>query len=315
MNGWTSAEKNAIAASALRAPSVHNTRPWVLELRDDRRVAELYQRYDRALPRHDPRGRDLLISCGAALEHVLVAMRVLGWVPATTLFPDVEHPDLVARVRTAGRAAPSTMDTAAHAAVGRRHSERGPFATRAVGESTVARLVAANRVDGVGLRRIRDPVELTALARLLSHAAVVLRADRAYQRELSAWTAPVRDPAPGAGVAAPHRVTTVPWAGLIRRSTTVPDVTTLASRLGHELLLVVETPDDGPVDHVRAGMAAESVWLAATHAGLAGALLTQPFQLAQARAGLVESLLLNGFPQLLLRLGHRAGGREVGGTP
>jgi hypothetical protein len=84
----------------------------------------------------------------------------------------------------------------------------------------------------------------------------------------------------------------------------VPDVETLADRLGGELLLLVQTPDDSPRDHVRAGMAAESIWLAATATGLAGSLLTQPLQLSESRAGLVEALSLNGFPQLLLRLGH-----------
>ena len=41
-----------------------------------------------------------------------------------------------------------------------------------------------------------------------------------------------------------------------------------------------------------------------TDAGLVGSVLTQPFQLPEVRAGLVEALSLAGFPQLLLRLGH-----------
>jgi nitroreductase len=93
--------ENALRA-ATRAPSVHNTQPWVLELPDEGR-AELYERLDRTLPRHDPLGRDRLISCGAALTHVLLAMRVLGWVPETTLFPE---PDLDRRGRRASDSRP-----------------------------------------------------------------------------------------------------------------------------------------------------------------------------------------------------------------
>ena len=33
-------------------------------------------------------------------------------------------------------------------------------------------------------------------------------------------------------------------------------------------------------------------------------VVTQPFQVPEVLAGLVEALSLNGFPQLLLRLGH-----------
>lgn len=304
MTTWTLGEKNLIVTAAVSAPSVHNTQPWVLELHDEGR-AELYERLERALPHHDPLGRDRLISCGAALAHVLLAMRVLGWMPETTLFPEADRPDLVARVTVARRAEPSDVDIAAYDAIPRRRSHRKPFCTTPVDAETRARLLTANRTDGVGVRPVSGPEELAALAKVVNHSALVLRADHAYQRELSAWTAPIREPLPGAGVsAAIRRTATLPWAGLVRRTTAVPDVETLADRFGGELILLVETPDDGPLDHVRAGMAAESVWLAATDAGLAGSLLTQPLQLSESRAGLVEALSLNGFPQLLLRFGH-----------
>ena len=305
MTGWTIGEKNLIATAAVRAPSVHNTLPWVLDLPDGERVAELYERLDRALPRHDPAGRDRLISCGAALEHVRIALRVLGWAPEVALFPDPGRPDLVARVRATGRTEQSDVDWRAHAAIGARRSHRKPFAQAPVPDATVHRLLGAHHTGGVGLRPVREG-ELLTLAGLLSHTALVLRDDHAYQRELAAWTAAVHDPLPGVGVsAASRRTTTLPWAGLVRRTTAVPDVETLADRLSRECLLLVETVDDGPPDHVRAGAAAESVWLAAVDAGLAGALLTQPFQLSEVRAGLVEALSPQGFPQLLLRFGRR----------
>jgi hypothetical protein len=304
MTLWTIGEKNLIVTAACAAPSVHNTQPWVLELHEEG-SAELYERLDRALPRHDPLGRDRLISCGAALQHVVLAMRVLGWTPEVTLFPDTDRPDLVARVTTAVRTEPSEADIAAYDAIPHRRSNRTRFRDAPVDATLRTRLLAANRTDGVGVRVVASAEEITALAKVVSHSALVLRADRGYQRELSAWMAPVREPLPGGGVsAATRRTSTLPWAGLVRATTAVPDTAALADRLGDELLVLVETSDDGPHDHVRAGMAAESVWLAATAAGLAGSLLTQPFQPSESRAGLVEALFLSGFPQLLLRLGH-----------
>ena len=314
MTGWTTEEKNLLADAAVRAPSVHNTLPWVLELPelpDGGRVAELYERFDRALPRHDPRGRDRLISCGAALEHVRIGSRVLGWAPEVALFPDPDRRDLVARVHARHRTTPSDADTRAYAAVRARRSHRKPFGPAPVAEHTVRWLIAANHTDGTGVRRVRGEEETRALARLLTHAAQALRDDRGYQRELAAWTSAVRDPLPGTGISsALRRTATMPWAGLVRRTTAVPDVETLAARLSGECLLLVETPDDGRRDHVLAGAATESVWLAAVGGGLTGALLTQPFQLSEVRAGLVEALSLNGFPQVLLRLGWRAGHDE-----
>jgi hypothetical protein len=300
---WTSGEKHLITASAALAPSVHNTRPWSLEFHDE--YVSLYERLDRALPRHDPLGRDRLISCGTALEHVLLAMRILGWTPEFELRHEHTHPDEIARVRATGRTEPSAVDRRHHSAASVRHSHRKPFVARPVETALRRELVNAHRVDGVALRPVTEPQEIAVLARLLNHSALVLRADRAYQRELTAWTAPVPEPLPGGGVSSTtSRVSTLPWAGLVRYTTAIPDIGFLADRLSREFLLLVETPDDGRHDHVRAGMAAEQTWLAATDAGLVGSVLTQPFQLHEVRAGLVESLSLGGFPQLLLRFGH-----------
>jgi hypothetical protein len=304
MTGWTLGEKNFVATAAALAPSVHNTQPWVLDFHDGHGVS-LYVRLDRALPRHDPLGRDRLISCGAALEHVLLAMRVLGWAPELTLRPDPGHPDEIGRVTAIRRTAMSDVDLKRWRAISSRHSYRRRFAAGRVDAGLRATLAGAHDIDGVGIRPVTDIGEFPVLARLLSHAALALRADHAYQRELSAWTASTRDPLPGGGLSsAIRRTATLPWAGLVRRTTVIPDVPTLTDWLSREFLLVVETPDDGPLDHIRAGMATEAVWLAATAAGLAGSVLTQPFQLPEVRAGLVESLSLSGFPQLLLRLGH-----------
>jgi hypothetical protein len=300
---WTAGEKHLITGAAALAPSVHNTQPWVLEFHDEH--ISLYERLDRALPHHDPVGRDRLISCGAAVENAVSAMRILGWLPAVRLRHDPAQPDEVARITVTGRAEPSDVERRRHQAISDRHSHRGPFAGRAVENDLRRELLGAHTVDGVGLRALADPEEVAALARLVSHSALVLRADHAYQRELTAWTAPVREPMPGAGVSsATRRVSTLPWAGLVRRTTAIPDIGFLADRLSREFLVLVETPDDGRHDHVRAGMAAEQVWLAAVDAGLAGSLLTQPFQLPEVRAGLVEKLALSGFPQLLLRFGY-----------
>lgn len=304
MSAWTLGEKNLIAAAATAAPSVHNTQPWVLEFHDHHQ-ASLYERLDRALPRHDPLGRDRLMSCGTAIEHVLLAMASLGWVTELELRHEREHPDEIGRITATGRAEPSEVDLRLYRAITARRSHRKPFSGQPVPSDLRADLLGAQTIDGVGLRVVADSADVAALARLLSHSALVLRSDHAYQRELSAWTSPVRDPLPGRGVSAANRRTaTLPWAGLVRRTTAIPDLPVLVDRLSRELLVLVVTPDDGPRDQVRAGMAAERVWLTAAAAGLVGSLLTQPFQLHEARAGLVEALSLNGFPQLLLRFGH-----------
>src|ERR1700728_3137150 len=86
--------------TAARAPSVHNTRPWRFHV--SRYVIELYSDPGRKL-RLDPVGREMIISCGAALFGLRLAVRSLGYLPEVELLPD--PPRLLARVRLGARGA------------------------------------------------------------------------------------------------------------------------------------------------------------------------------------------------------------------
>ena len=77
---------------ACRAPSVHNSQPWLW--RYDAGRLDLHADPSRLLVAADPRGRQLLISCGAALHHLTVALTALRWHTHITLLPDPAHPDL-----------------------------------------------------------------------------------------------------------------------------------------------------------------------------------------------------------------------------
>lgn len=287
-----------LARAVAHAPSVHDTRPWTLEARAEE--AELCERFEVTLPRHDPSGRDRTISCGAALTNLELAVRALGWATEVAVFPDVERPEVVARVRAAGRKETTATEVERYAAIFRRHSHRQPFGLHPLSRGTLRALAEVAEEPGVQARVIDSRTESSPLAELFDYAAGVLRADRAYQRELSAWT---RGPREG----------TLPWMGLVRADTRLPDTITLTERLMREGLLLLLTPSDGRRDHLLAGAAMQRIWLAAITRGLVASVLTQPLQLHEIRAGLIERLRLEGYPQLFLRVGSpvTAAGPEV----
>ncbi|GLZ36680.1 nitroreductase family protein [Actinokineospora sp. NBRC 105648] len=298
---WTQAEVAVLAAAMSRAPSVHNSQPWLLELHG--RSASVLERADIALPRHDPLGRDRLLSCGAAVTNLRLAVRRLGWTAPWSRFPDPVRPNEVARVRPGERLEPTDTELAAYRAIKSRHSHRAQFTAESLAPEVVRGLAHGVDVPGVSARVV-DGAAAAELAHVLVHSASVLRHDRAYQRELAAWTAPGSGPASGDGLSpvAEHR--SLPWAGLVDRHTPIPDDEVLTRRVAAETYLIVTTAGDGRGDHLHAGMAMEQIWLAATAACLAASVLTQPLHVAESRAGLIEHLELAGYPQALLRLGH-----------
>lgn len=285
---WSSSEVGVLARAVCHAPSVYETQPWALEARAEE--AELYQRFEATLPRHDPSGRDRTISCGAALTNLELAVRALGWATEVTLFPQAERPGLVARVRAAGRKETTAAEVERYAAIFRRHSHREPFGLHPISRGVLRTLAEVPGEPGVQARVIDPRTESSALAELFDYAAGVLRVHGSHQRELPTWS---RGP----------QERSLPWGGLVRAENHLPDTVTLTERLMREGILLLLTPGDGRHDHLLAGAVMQQIWLAAITRGLVGSVLTQPLQLCEIRAGLVERLGLAGFPQLFLRVG------------
>ncbi|MGW3472255.1 hypothetical protein ACWDKQ_28165 [Saccharopolyspora sp. NPDC000995] len=64
-------------APACRAPSVHNSQPWRWKLAEH--SVHLYLDRSRLLGVIDPTGREMVISCGAVLNHACIAFTAQGW--------------------------------------------------------------------------------------------------------------------------------------------------------------------------------------------------------------------------------------------
>ncbi|GAA3044245.1 hypothetical protein [Actinokineospora globicatena] len=138
---WSEDDTAVLAAAFTRAPSVHNSQPWTLRLSGRRAV--VHERVDVVLPRHDPLGRDRLISCGAAVTNLRLAVRRLGWAAPWRQFPDPAAPGALAEVDAPAPAPITDTELAAYRAIARRHSHRGPFADRPVAPALVDALRVA----------------------------------------------------------------------------------------------------------------------------------------------------------------------------
>lgn len=130
-------EVRAVLRAATAAPTLGDGRPWefhctaaTIELRADSR----------------PDHREPVLSCGAALLNLRLAIRALGVHPAVQLFPDPHRPNLLAVVRPRGHVAVASVDRAlADAMV--RGTDHGPFLDTAVPHPVVAGLRQAARTE------------------------------------------------------------------------------------------------------------------------------------------------------------------------
>ena len=156
---------------ARRAPSVHNTQPWTWTIHDD--ALELHADRTRGLEAADPDGRNLLMSCGTALHHALVAARALGWAPVVDTLPDPRDPDLLARVRLRPAAIPTDAAESLEA-IKVRCTDRRRFTSWPIPDARLRRLATATRSLGATAVPILDLWRRRPLERLVDRAMEIL---------------------------------------------------------------------------------------------------------------------------------------------
>ena len=306
---------------ALRAPSVHNTQPWRWRVNSTDGVVELYADLDRHLQATDPERRDLLISCGAALDHLVVALAHAGLLTTTHRLPDPADPAHLATVRVVGpRDASSTAVANLFPAIHRRHTDRRRFSHRPVPPGLIHGLVdAAARAD-VLLAPVDQAQE--RFAAVLVDAAGRQRWTPGYPAELQVWTrrhGATRDGIPATAIA--HPPTGLPGPSGLRRFPHAELNQPAPSAINGlpddaAVFLVLATADDRPEDRVRAGEALSAVLLTATRAGLATTPLSQATEIAATRDVLRKVLGIAEQPQLVLRVGWPAThAAELADTP
>ena len=292
-----------LIATAARAPSVHNTQPW--RFRAGQYVIELYADQRRKL-RVDPAGREMLISCGAALFGLRLAVRSLGYLPVVKLLPDPARLRLLARVRM-GAAEPMTgRERQLLEALPHRHTHRGPFAPGPLPAGLLAGLQHDALAEGATLALVDPALAYQQLADILGATGRRQDLDPLAQAEVRRWSRAAADPGRDG----------VPAHALPARAGRQPgrlpqrdfDLGRGIGRLAGggpppAVTAVLLTPGDGRGDWLRAGQALHRLLAHAASKWVFASLYTQPLEAAAIRALIRDRLALPGAPQMLLQLG------------
>ncbi|MBE1546448.1 nitroreductase [Mycobacterium sp. OAS707] len=287
--------------SACRAPSVHNSQPW--RWVTDGPSVHLFADTSRLMSAADPQGREITLSCGAALDHFVVAIAAAGWDTTVTRFPDRDKPSHLASITF--RPAPPGPTAAAvrlAEAIPRRHTDRRPFGQP--GDWT--RIEVSLRQAIIPFHVMCDVVLDEARPKLAQASRLtqeIRQNDPSYEAELQWWTSPF---VTGEGVPQSALVSAA-QAALVEVARDFPAGPTGASLHGipdQSKIVVLSTHhEDARLDVLRCGEALSALLLECTVAGLATCTLTHMTELAPSREIVRELTGQHGLPQVLIRVG------------
>jgi hypothetical protein len=299
------AEIEWIVAQAGRAPSIHNTQPWRFGW--DGTTFMLVADTTRGLIVVDPESRELVLSCGAALYNLRLALRKLGRNSKLRLLPDAADARVLASIEVIDGMPPTSTEQRLVAAIPRRHSHRGDFDERPVSPELAVRLQQAATAEGAELRYVHDPGPRGRIEQLTREAEWTQSADDRVREELAEWTpeprSSRRDGVPASSYPADR--------GIRVGNITARDfdagrsVGSLGSAApGRGLLAILTTTHDLQYDWLVAGIGLGAVLTTAAEQGVFAAVHSQVIEILPLRAELRRELGTAAHPQLVLQFGH-----------
>lgn len=298
---------------ACRAPSLHNSQPWRWVVKGS--TLHLFADLTQMMNSADPEGREIYLSCGAVLDHLVVAMAGIGWHTAVHRFPDAHDPLHIASMDF--RQAAVQMTGRAHiraSAINKRRTDRRPFYAPGGWQDFESVLRQAVLPYQVMFDVVLDDARPT-LAYASRLTETIRATDPSYAAELRWWTSPLPY---GQGMPSTALPSPAMWGRVDVARGFAPSAvpTGDGDSIDESKIIVLSTHrEDARLDVVRCGEALSAILLDCTAAGLATCTLTHLTELAQSREVVRGLTGQSGTPQLLIRVGQPLTDEALAATP
>jgi hypothetical protein len=295
-----------IVRSAVKAPSGHNTQPWLFAKEEDGIC--IIPDFSRSLPVADPEHRELFISLGCAAETAKIAARFYGYNAELNI-------DLLENQGTI-KIILSRNDTAEQpelfSFINLRQTTRNIYNGRSVTDDDLKKFTKIDSEPGYDVRFYIGEEKFNEFVPYIFEANAIQMRNPDFKNELIQWFRFSEKEAMQKGDGLYTACNGVPAMGRLPGSFVLKNFVTAKSenkRLLKQLkksaaVVLFTSPNDSVADLIKTGMTFQFFALTATKLGLSQSHINMPCQVTEVRNKMINDLGLVGFPQLLIRLGY-----------
>lgn len=294
---------------ATKAPSGHNTQPWLFRIHENSIGIRPDYTKDLAIVDHDR--REMFVSLGCATENLCIAATSRGYVPTVHLSGQG-----IITIQLS-KAADSVKATALAEQINKRQTNRNIYDGTFIPDSTMKELLAVERTGQTSVHCWRKgSVEFEKLHRYIGQGNEIQMSDSSFKKELKHWMRFNRKHEQKTNDGLSYAVFGAPnlpqWlsrfimgACLTPRMQNKSDRKKIASSSHFVLFSTRQNTIEAWVD---LGRTLERFLLSATKAGIAIAFTNQPCELETLSATMQKEIpaLHAAIPVVLLRIGYSA---------
>ncbi|TVP97840.1 MAG: hypothetical protein EA359_19070 [Balneolaceae bacterium] len=293
-----------IVRRAIKVPSGHNTQPWLFAKESNGLC--IIPDFSRSLPVADPEHRELFISLGCAAETAMIAGGFYGY--RTVLKINGLSTDISIKISLQKDDTIEQPELFSYINV--RQTTRNLYADKPILAEDIAAL--KNAGGGYNIRFFIGQNEIQKLSPFIAEANAIQMSNPKFKSELIHWMRFNEKEAMHKGDGLYTACSGLPSFGRVPGSFVLKNFVTAKSenkRLLKQLektaaVAIFTTPGNELENWIQTGMVFQRFALTATKLGLNHSYINSPCQITQVRDRMMNDLGLDGFPQLLIRLGY-----------
>lgn len=292
---------------AVRAPSTHNTQPWLFHIEGN--ILRIYADWSRALPEGDKDRRDICISLGACVQYAKTALSYFGMLEELTIAKSWEigskEPIATLTLRLSKDRDVALLPLVQ--AIEYRFNARGPFFHKPIPNELYRTLLEITEPD-VTTSAITDETQLLTFASLTGEGMKIAHHDSKFRAELAGWMtsnySKRKDGIPGYSMLAPGLLSLI-LPTLIGKF----NMGEILSKLNHHSIssssgVLIFSSKDSPNNWVHVGMTFARISLLLNVSNVFTSVYVASIEMPEIRLQLKEKMHIEGNPQFACVFGY-----------